>query len=119
MSNVECQMSNGEEGAAASVEGSLTEPPGRLSIGAQGLHTSNITMLTMNSGQDFHSRTKRIEHLTKRAAEVLGGDEQGREWMKKPNYGLGGHSPLDIARSEAGAERVWELFGRIERGASL
>lgn len=38
------------------------------------------------------------------------------DWMQTPNRGLGGHTPLAYAKSEAGAREVEYLLGRIAHG---
>lgn len=51
-----------------------------------------------------------------RAEEALGDAEKARRWLRKPNRGLRGRVPLDLARSEAGARIVEQALGRIEHG---
>ena len=58
----------------------------------------------------------RFENLFKHARKVLGDDEGARLWLNFPQWGLGGAVPLDFARTEAGAQEVDDLLGRIEWG---
>jgi putative toxin-antitoxin system antitoxin component (TIGR02293 family) len=61
-------------------------------------------------------RVVRLARLTGKAAKVLGGIEAAREWLKSPQFGLGGAVPLDYAETEIGAREVENLLGRIEYG---
>jgi len=61
-------------------------------------------------------RVMRYARLLGRAAEVLGGEEAGREWLQSGQFALGMAVPLDYAESEAGAREVEALLGRIDYG---
>lgn len=61
-------------------------------------------------------RLFRLARVYALAVEVLGDENRGREWLKKPQYGLGGRIPLEIATTEIGAKEVENLLGRIEYG---
>ncbi len=61
-------------------------------------------------------RAWRIARLIDRAAEVLGGEEKARKWIKGPNYALGNVSPIEMAKTEPGTEIVEQLLGQIEHG---
>ena len=37
-------------------------------------------------------------------------------WLKSPNIGLSGHSPLDYAETNPGYDEVVNLIGRLEHG---
>ena len=41
---------------------------------------------------------------------------RAERWLNNPNFGLGRISPLEYARTEAGAQEVRALIGRIEDG---
>ncbi len=52
-----------------------------------------------------------------KALELFEGDrDAASEWMLSPLPALGGETPIDIARTEAGARQVENLVGRIEHG---
>ncbi|MBM4261503.1 MAG: DUF2384 domain-containing protein [Deltaproteobacteria bacterium] len=61
-------------------------------------------------------RVVRLARLIGKAATVLGGIEAARQWLKAPQFGLGGAVPLDYAETEIGAREVENLLGRIEYG---
>lgn len=65
---------------------------------------------------DESDRVYRFSRLIEFAANVLGGEEEAREWMKEGNFALGNETPLEFARTEPGAELVEQLLGRIEHG---
>lgn len=61
-------------------------------------------------------RVLRLARLVGKAANVLGGIEAARQWLKSPQFGLGSAVPLDYAETEIGAREVENLLGRIEYG---
>ena len=61
-------------------------------------------------------RLYRIIRLFGRAVEVLGSESDARQWMRTSKRALGGVSPLVMARTDAGAQEVEDLLGRIEHG---
>ena len=66
--------------------------------------------------RDESERTYRIARLVLRAAEVFGSLERARQWLKKPQYALGGATPLAFADTEPGAREVEDLLVRIDHG---
>jgi putative toxin-antitoxin system antitoxin component (TIGR02293 family) len=58
----------------------------------------------------------RYAELFKRAVEVLEDPEEAREWLRAPQYGLGGQTPLELARSTPGFNEVHKLLTRIDHG---
>lgn len=61
-------------------------------------------------------RLLRLAQLMGKAIDVLEGEENARQWLTTPQYGLGGALPLDYADTEVGAREVENLLGRIEHG---
>jgi putative toxin-antitoxin system antitoxin component (TIGR02293 family) len=61
-------------------------------------------------------RVVRFARLMGKAVEVLESDENARQWLTSPQFGLGGAVPLDYAKTEVGAREVEDLLGRIEHG---
>jgi putative toxin-antitoxin system antitoxin component (TIGR02293 family) len=51
-----------------------------------------------------------------KAVEVLESEENARQWLTSPQFGLGGEVPLEYAGTEVGAREVEDLLGRIEYG---
>jgi len=61
-------------------------------------------------------RVLRYARLTGRAMEVMETQENARQWLTSPQFGLGGTIPLEYAETEVGAREVEDLLGRIEYG---
>ena len=61
-------------------------------------------------------RVVRYARLVGRAAQVLGDIDDAKRWLNSPQFGLGGQTPIDYAKSEFGAREVENLLGRIEHG---
>jgi len=61
-------------------------------------------------------RVVRFARLMGKAVEVMESEENARQWLTSPQFGLGGAIPLDYARTEVGAREVEDLLGRIEYG---
>jgi len=59
-------------------------------------------------------RLYRLARVYALAAKVLEDEDKGREWLKRPQYGLGERVPLEVASTELGAKEVENLLGRIE-----
>ncbi|TXD41255.1 DUF2384 domain-containing protein [Lujinxingia vulgaris] len=58
----------------------------------------------------------RVARITRRAIEVFGERDAAARWLKCENAALGGRPPLHLLKTDAGAEKVAELLGRIEFG---
>lgn len=61
-------------------------------------------------------RVVRYARLLGQAYKVFEDRETAKQWLKAPQFGLGGAVPLDYARTEIGAREVENLLGRIEFG---
>lgn len=61
-------------------------------------------------------RVVRFARLMGQAVEVLESEENARQWLTSPQFGLGGAVPLEYAETEVGAREVENLLGRIEYG---
>ncbi len=61
-------------------------------------------------------RVIRYERLYSQAAKVMGSKEEGLNWLRSPQRGLGGAVPLEYARTEVGGREVEKLLGRIDYG---
>ena len=59
-------------------------------------------------------RVVRYARLMGKAVEVMESEENARQWLASPQFGLGGAVPLEYAETEAGAREVEDLLGRIE-----
>lgn len=67
-------------------------------------------------GTSESDRVVRFARLLGKAVGVLESEENARQWLSSPQFGLGGAIPLDYARTEVGAREVENLLGRIEYG---
>ena len=66
--------------------------------------------------RDESERAYRLARLVDRAADVFGSVEDGVEWMRRPQFALGGATPLAFADTEPGAREVEHVLGRIAHG---
>jgi|ERR1051326_12042 putative toxin-antitoxin system antitoxin component (TIGR02293 family) len=66
--------------------------------------------------QGESDRVVRFAKLMGKAVEVLESEENARQWLTSPKFGLGGAVPLEYAETEVGAREVEDLLGRIEYG---
>lgn len=62
-------------------------------------------------------RVYRVASAYRSAVQLFEGDrENARQWMRIPSKALGGNTPLEHLDTEAGADEVQDLIGRIEHG---
>jgi len=61
----------------------------------------------------------RLARLRASATEALGDSEKGSRWLRRPNRTLGGKTPLETARTEAGLRLVEEALGRVMYGSPV
>src|SRR5258708_5890573 len=61
-------------------------------------------------------RVVRFAKLMGNAVEVVESEQNARQWLTSPQFGLGGAVPLEYAETEVGAREVEDLLGRIEYG---
>src|SRR5262245_11355737 len=62
-------------------------------------------------GSAESDRVVRFARLLGQAIKVFGDEEDAREWLDSPQFGLGGAVPLDYAKTEVGAREVENLLG--------
>lgn len=65
---------------------------------------------------DESERIVRFARLWFLACQAVGGAAGARSWLKRPQYGLSGRVPLEVARLEVGARTVETLLQRIHYG---
>ncbi|GHB12701.1 antitoxin [Modicisalibacter luteus] len=66
---------------------------------------------------DEGDRLYRFAEVYKSAVDLFEGDNQrANKWLLNPVRGLGGHRPVDMISTSAGAEAVLDLIGRLEHG---
>ena len=61
-------------------------------------------------------RLYRFIQLLERAIDVLEDADYARVWLGSPNEAFGAKTPLDIAKTEPGAQAVHNLLTRVEYG---
>ncbi len=61
-------------------------------------------------------RLDRVFQLVGQAAGVFESSSAAREWLTRPQIGLAGFVPLDLADTGAGIREVENLLGRIDYG---
>jgi len=61
-------------------------------------------------------RVYRLAKVLALAESVLGTREKTRRWLNTPNRALGNVTPLALTETEAGADEVTSLLGRIDFG---
>jgi putative toxin-antitoxin system antitoxin component (TIGR02293 family) len=61
-------------------------------------------------------RVYRLAKILAFAESVLGSKEKARHWLSAPNRALGSVTPLSLVETEAGADEVTNILGRIEYG---
>lgn len=61
-------------------------------------------------------RLLRVARIGALAIEVLEDDGRGRGWLKRPQIGLGGRTPLSLLTTDLGCGEVERLLLRIEHG---
>lgn len=66
---------------------------------------------------DESDRLLRASRLVGRALELFEGDlETARKWLSTPLRSLRGKAPLELIKTEVGAQEVEALIGRLEHG---
>jgi len=61
-------------------------------------------------------RVYRFARIIALAEDVFEDKDEALEWLKSPQYGLGGLLPFDMLQTDAGAREVEELLVRIDYG---
>ena len=62
-------------------------------------------------------RLLRASRIFGRALELFEGDrEAAKHWLSTPQVALGGLVPLELAKTDVGAQEVEALVGRVEHG---
>jgi putative toxin-antitoxin system antitoxin component (TIGR02293 family) len=67
---------------------------------------------------DESERLLRISRVVDQAVQLFEGDRPAAmQWLQAAQPALGGHTPLEYARTEVGAREVEDVIGRLEHGA--
>lgn len=81
--------------------------------------TLNRRKSTGELSSEESERVLRMTRVVQASFDLFEGDrDAANDWLRRPNRGLGGESPLNMSRTEIGGEEVLNLIGRLERGIS-
>lgn len=67
---------------------------------------------------DESDRLVRLTRIQALAEDVFGELDKANRWLRQGLGVLGGKSPLEVARSEAGSRVVEQILGKIDWGAA-
>lgn len=65
---------------------------------------------------EYADRAIELALLYERGIEVLGSERAFGNWIKSPNYALGGEIPFNLLDTRIGFTMVLDILGRIEHG---
>jgi putative toxin-antitoxin system antitoxin component (TIGR02293 family) len=85
---------------------------GALGVSAESLQKRSPARLSTPASE----RLIRLLRVAVRGRAVLGDSSAAMDWVKTPNYALGGESPLARLDTGMGTEEVLQILGRIEFG---
>ena len=96
----------------------------KLGVGtAQLAEVVDIPVRTLRRRKDEGRLTKeesdrldRVRNLLNRATDVFDSETSARAWLTRPQTGLAGFVPLELADTGAGIREVENLLGRIDYG---
>ncbi len=81
--------------------------------------------LTRRRAKNKHLSPQESDRVYRIAAAYLaalrlfeGDEEAARRWFREPAKALGGNTPLEHLDTEAGADEVQDLIGRLEHGVA-
>jgi putative toxin-antitoxin system antitoxin component (TIGR02293 family) len=85
-------------------------------LGISGKTLSRARKAGANLSAVASDRLFRVARVTALARWVLESDESALNWLRRPQFGLGGQVPIDLLKTSAGTEEVERLLLRIEHG---
>lgn len=68
---------------------------------------------------DESERAYRVARLIEIATDILGSKDETQGWMKEHNFALGNQRPLDLIRTEPGAQLVERTLRQIQHGITV
>ena len=92
----------------------LRAKPGAVSKGSHKEKPSPVAAERLSPVES--DRVYRFARIIALAEDVFEDKEEALEWLKSPQYGLGGLVPFDMLQTDAGACEVEELLVRIDYG---
>lgn len=105
-------------GSAEALKGSFAVPDGVL---AELLGLSEKTLSRARAAQRrldpvASDRLFRVARIGALAIDVLEDEQRAISWLKRPQIGLGGRTPLALLTTDIGRDQVEKLLLRIEHG---
>ncbi|MBI5327028.1 MAG: DUF2384 domain-containing protein [Deltaproteobacteria bacterium] len=94
----------------------LTDKEFANTLGISKRTLSRLKKLSQKLSPVASDRLYRITRILVFAKNVLGGERQAMEWLRRPQIGLDGGIPLNLLTTDAGTREVEDLLGRIEYG---
>ena len=61
-------------------------------------------------------RVLRVARVAAHAVAALGSEDQAAQWLHRPNWGLGGCTPLTLLDTDLGTTQVDDVLTRLEHG---
>lgn len=84
----------------------------KLNINAQTLRKRKSRVLSPDEAE----KSLRVMRVFITASEVLGSEDEARQWMGEPVMALGGKRPLDLLDTDVGAQEVGNILNCIKWG---
>ncbi len=84
----------------------------KLNINAQTLRKRKSRMLSADEAE----KSLRVARVFAMASEVLGSEDEARQWLNDQIPALGGKRPLDLLDTDVGAQQVTNLLQCIKWG---
>ncbi len=84
----------------------------KLNINAQTLRKRKSCVLSPEEAE----KSLRVARTFAMATEVLGGEDDARDWLNQEVPALGGKRPLDLLDTDVGAQEVRNLLNCIKWG---
>ncbi|WP_292237144.1 antitoxin Xre/MbcA/ParS toxin-binding domain-containing protein [Mesorhizobium sp.] len=67
---------------------------------------------------DESDRAVRLLRVQSLAEDTFGDNDKANRWLRRPLTELGGETPLEVARTEAGARVIETILGKVAWGAA-
>jgi len=84
----------------------------KLNINAQTLRKRKSRVLSADEAE----KSLRAARVFAMATEILGGNDDARQWLNEEVMALGGKRPLDLLDTDVGAQEVVNLLNCIKWG---
>lgn len=104
--------------SAEALKGSFAVPDSVLAelLGVSGKTLSRARAAKGRLDPVASDRLFRVARVGALAIDVLEDERRGVSWLKRPQIGLGGRTPLSLLTTDIGRDQVEKLLLRIEHG---